>query len=77
MTSTAAIYATFDALYQHACEPDDVEIRHRRVDHFANEQAPAVEIPIRLAGGCEHAQHYVGTGWFDFKPVLSTSEQQP
>lgn len=40
------------------------------VRYDADKQAPAVEIPVRLAG-CEYTLRFVGTHWFDLKTILS------
>ena len=61
------------AMYQHARETDDAEIRRRIIELDANDQAPAVEIPIRLAGS-EYTLRFVGTHWFDLKTILSGNE---
>ena len=64
---------TCAAMYQHGSETDDIEIRRRIVEHTAGDQAPSVEIPIRLAGR-EHTLHFVGTHLFDLKTVLGGNE---
>lgn len=58
------------AMYQHARETDDAEIRRSIVEHEADDKAPAVEIPVRLAGR-ELTLRFVGKHWFDLKTVLS------
>jgi hypothetical protein len=68
-----ALCPTCAAMYQHARETDDAEIWRRIVEHPAADQAPAVEISLRLAGR-DHSLHFVGTHWFDLKTVLSTRE---
>lgn len=57
------------AMYQYARETDDVEVRRRIVEHNANDQVPAVEILINLAGS-ERRLRFVGTHWFDLKVML-------
>jgi hypothetical protein len=64
-----ALCPTCAAMYQHARETDDAEIRSRIITHTADDQAPAVEIPIRLASR-EYTLRFVGTHWFDLKTVL-------
>lgn len=71
-----ALCPTCAAMYQHARETDDAEIRHRIVEHTADDQAPSVEIPIRLAGR-DLSLYFVGTHWFDLKTVLSNQESAP
>ena len=61
------------AMYQYARETDDAELRRRIVDHPAADQAPSVEIPVRLAGR-DHTLYFVGTHWFDLKTVLGGEE---
>ena len=58
------------AMYQNARETDDAEICRSIVEHEADDKAPAVEIPVRLAGR-ELTLRFVGTHWFDLKTVLS------
>ena len=58
------------AMYQYARETTDAEIRRCIVENEADDQAPAVEIPIRLAGR-ELTLRFVGTHWFDLKTILS------
>ncbi len=64
-----ALCPTCAAMYQYARETDDAELRRRIVEHTADDQVPAVEIPIILAGS-ERRLHFVGTHWFDLKTVL-------
>ena len=71
-----ALCPTCAAMYQHARETDDAELRRRIVDHPADDQAPSVEVPIRLAGH-DLTLHFVGTHWFDLKTVLSDLESAP
>jgi hypothetical protein len=71
-----ALCPTCAAMYQHARETDDTEIRRRIVEHSASDQVPSVEIPIRVADR-EHTLHFVGTHWFDLKTVLSDQESVP
>lgn len=68
-----ALCPTCAAMYQHARETDDAEIRRRIVAHAADDQVPAVDIPVRLAGR-DHILHFVGTHWFDLKTVLSEQD---
>ncbi len=58
------------AMYQNARETDDAEIRRRIVAHGADDQAPAVDIPVRLAGR-DQTLRFVGTHWFDLKTVFA------
>lgn len=69
-----ALCPTCAAMYQHARETDDAEIRRRIIAHTADDQAPAVEIPIRLASR-EYTLRFVGTHWFDLKTVLGRTER--
>jgi hypothetical protein len=71
-----ALCPTCAAMYQYARETDDAEIRRRIINHPAADQAPSVEIAVRLAGS-EHTLHFVGTHWFDLKIVLSNQESAP
>lgn len=68
-----ALCPTCAAMYQYARETDDPEIRRRIVEHTADDQAPSVEIPVRLAGR-EHTLYFVGTHWFDLKTMLGGDE---
>lgn len=61
------------ALYQHARQTDDTEIRRLIVEHVAPDNAPSVEIPITLAGK-QHNLRFVGTHRFDLKTVLENSD---
>jgi len=65
-----ALCPTCAAMYQYARETDDAEIRRRIIELDAEDQAPAVEIPVRLAGR-ECTLRFVGTHWFDLKTILS------
>lgn len=58
------------AMYQHARETDDAEIRRRIVEHEADNKATAVEISVQLAGR-ELTLRFVGSHWFDLKNILS------
>jgi hypothetical protein len=58
-------------MYPHARETDGAEIRRRIIEQAASDQAPAVEIAIRLAYR-EHTLRFVGTHWFDLKTVLGS-----
>lgn len=64
-----ALCPTCAAMYQYAREHDDTELRRRIVEHAADDQADAVEIPVRLASR-DHTLRFVGTHWFDLKTVL-------
>lgn len=68
-----ALCPTCAAMYQHAKETDDAEIHRLIVGHEADDQAPSVEIPVRLAGR-DLVLRFVGTHWFDLKTVLSLQE---
>lgn len=63
-----ALCPTCAAMYQYARETDDAEILRRIIELDADDQAPAVEISVRLAGR-EHALRFVGTHWFDLKTI--------
>lgn len=65
-----ALCPTCAAMYQYARETDDTEIRRSIVEHEADDKAPAVEIPARLAGR-ELTLRFVGKHWFDLRTVLS------
>lgn len=65
-----ALCPTCAAMYQYARETDDAEIRRSIIEFEADDKAPAIEIPIRLAGR-ELTLRFVGTHWFDLKTVLS------
>ncbi len=69
-----ALCPTCAAKYQYARETDDAEIRRRIITHTADDQAPAVEIPIRLASS-QYTLRFVGTHWFDLKTVLGGTER--
>jgi hypothetical protein len=71
-----ALCPTCAAMYQYARDTEDTEVRRRLVEHAAVDQAPSVEIPIRLANR-EHSLYFVGTHWFDLKTVLNAPEVQP
>lgn len=58
------------AMYQHARETDDAEVRRSIVEHDASDTASSAEITIRLAGR-QFQLRFVGTHWFDLKTVLS------
>jgi hypothetical protein len=64
-----ALCPTCAAMYQYARETDDAEVRRRIVEHNADDQVPAVEILINLAGSERHLR-FVGTHWFDLKIIL-------
>ena len=68
-----ALCPTCAAKYQHACETDDNEIHRRIIELDADDQAPAVEIFVRLAGR-ECTLRFVGAHWFDLKTILSGNE---
>ncbi len=65
-----ALCPTCAAMYQHARDTDDDEIRRRIVTHNAPDTAPFVKIPVNLADQ-EYRLHFVGTHWFDLKIVFS------
>lgn len=60
------------AMYQHARQSDDTEIRRLIAENEAP-NAPAVEIPVTLAGK-QHNLRFVGTHWFDLKIVLESCD---
>jgi DNA-binding transcriptional MerR regulator len=68
-----ALCPTCAAMYQYARETDDAETRRRIVAHGADDKAPSVDLPVRLAGQ-ERAIRFVGTHWFDLKTILSVRE---
>lgn len=57
-------------MYQHANETDRDEMRRRLINLAADDTAPAVEIPVQLAGQ-DFSLRFVGTHWFDLKTILS------
>ena len=65
-----ALCPTCAAMYQYARETHDAEIRRCIVEHEADDKAPFIEIPVRLAGR-ELTLRFVGTHWFDLKTVLT------
>jgi hypothetical protein len=65
-----ALCPTCAAMYQHANETDDDEMRSRLIELAADDTAPAVEIPVKLAGQ-EYLLRFVGRHWFDLKTVLN------
>ena len=65
-----ALCPTCAAMYQHARETDDAEIRRSIIEHSASDTASFAEVTIRLAGrDCQ--LRFVGTHWFDLKTVLN------
>ena len=64
-----ALCPTCAAMYQHAHKTDDTVIRRRIIKLDADDQAPAVEIPVLLAGRV-YTLRFVGTHWFDQKTIL-------
>ncbi len=64
-----ALCPTCAAMYQHARETDDTELRRRIVEHTADDQADAVEIHVRLASR-DCTLRFAGKHWFDLKEVL-------
>ncbi|WP_411727454.1 hypothetical protein [Methyloglobulus sp.] len=66
-----ALCPTCAAMYQHARETDDTEIRQLIATHDAPDDAPSVEIPVTLAGK-QHNLRFVGIHWFDLKTVLQS-----
>jgi hypothetical protein len=69
-----ALCPTCAAMYQHARETDDAEIFRRIVEHTADDQVPAVDVAVRLAGR-DHALRFVGTHWFDLRTVFSEHKE--
>lgn len=61
------------AMYQYARETDDAEIRRLIIELDAEDQSPAVEIPVQLADR-EYTLRFVGTHWFDLKTILSGND---
>ena len=68
-----ALCPTCAAMYQYARETDDAEIRRRIIELDADDQAPAVDIAVRLAGR-EYTLRFVGTHWFDLKTIQSGND---
>jgi Zn finger protein HypA/HybF involved in hydrogenase expression len=68
-----ALCPTCAAMYQHVRDTEDAEIRRLIIKLDAEDQAPAVEIPVRLAGR-EYTLRFVGTHWFDLKTILSGND---
>ena len=64
-----ALCPTCAAMYQHANETDNDEMRRRLIELTADDTALAVEIPVHLAGR-DFALRFVGTHWFDLKTIL-------
>lgn len=67
--TTLSLCPTCAAMYQHARETDDAEIRRSIIEHDASDTATSAEILVRLAG-CDYRLRFVGTHWFDLKTVL-------
>lgn len=65
-----ALCPTCAAMYQHARETDDGDIRRSIVEHSASDTASSVEISIQLAER-EYQLRFVGTHWFDLKTVFA------
>lgn len=65
-----ALCPTCAAMYQHARETDDAEIRRSIIKHDALDTVAFIEIPISLAGR-QFLLHFVGTHWFDLKTILT------
>lgn len=65
-----ALCPTCAAMYQHARETDDAEVRRSIIEHDASDTASSAEITIRLAGR-QFQLRFVGTHWFDLKTVLN------
>jgi len=63
------------AMYQHARELEDAEVHRRIVEHDADEHAPAVEIPVRLADRDLHLR-FVGSHWLDLKTILKGKDDK-
>jgi hypothetical protein len=69
-----ALCPTCAAMYQHARETNDEDVRDRILNAETEDQAPAVEVSVRLAGS-DQTVRFVGTHWFDLKTVLDTSDE--
>lgn len=65
-----ALCPTCAAMYKHALETDESVICQAIVENPADDTAPSVDIPIRLAGN-DRELHFVGKHWFDLKTLLS------
>ncbi|MEI6268263.1 MAG: hypothetical protein WCP01_05220 [Methylococcaceae bacterium] len=66
-----ALCPTCAAMYQYACDTDDVEISRLIIEHEALDDASSVKIPVTLAGK-QHNLRFVGIHWFDLKTVFET-----
>lgn len=64
-----ALCPTCAAMYQHARETKDAEIRQAIIELNSPDTAPSAEITIRLAGR-QFLLRFVGTHWFDLKTIL-------
>lgn len=64
-----ALCPTCAAMYQHARETDDSEIRRAITELDVLDTASSAEITIRLAGH-QFQLRFVGTHWFDLKTIL-------
>ena len=64
-----ALCPTCAAMYQHARDTDDAEIRRSIIEHHAADTVSSAEITISLAGR-QFQLRFVGTHWFDLKTVL-------
>jgi hypothetical protein len=67
-----ALCPTCAAMYKHALETNDLEVRRLIVEHDAAENTQSVIIPVTLAGRPYNIR-FVGTHWFDLKTVLENS----
>lgn len=65
-----ALCPTCAAMYRHARETDDAEIRQAIVELDVSVAVSSAEIMVRLAGE-QYQLRFVGTHWFDLKTVLS------
>jgi len=65
-----ALCPTCAAMYKYVRDTDNAEMRRLIVEHDADDQAPAVKIPIRLDGR-KFDLYFVGKHWFDLKAILS------
>ncbi len=64
-----ALCPTCAAMYQHARETEDGEMLRQIRESAGHDQAPFVEIPVRLASR-DLNLYFVGKHWFDLKTLL-------
>jgi hypothetical protein len=64
-----ALCPTCAAMYKHARQTEDEDIIRRLVEHEASDDAPSIEIAVKLAGK-DYQLRFVGKHWFDIKTVF-------